>query len=426
MNRQRRRLLQALAATGLLGRLPQVQATCACSEAGRVVIVGGGFAGATCAKYLRYLNPQIEVILIEPKQDYYTCPFSNLVLAGMRALPSLRQSYTALSKNYGIQVIHASVTAIEADVRLIQVNNEAWLAYDRLVVAPGISMLWNAPEGYDESAAEHMPHAWAAGAQTRLLSDQLQAMPENGVVAISVPPRPFRCPPGPYERACLIAHYLKQHKPRAKLLLLDANETFSKQDVFEEAWSVLYPGMIERIGVSGYGGVTRVDARSNTLFTETDRYKVNVANVIPSQQAGQIAVQSGLVDESGWCPIDPSTFKSILAPDIHVLGDACIADPIPKSATAANSQAKFAALVIAAELAGETPPLPSLHNTCYSIAAPEYAFSVTGMYSAESGVIKANARAAAVSPLAAGNDLRKAEYRYAQSWYDSIMRDSFG
>lgn len=426
MDKRRRQILKAMAAAGMSVAASPLLADCKCLGGGRVVIVGGGFGGATCAKYLRRLNPKIEVLLVEPNKQYATCPFSNLVLGGMESMDDLVYGYETLESEHGVRVIHDSAIGIDTDIQVIKLANGSWLTYDRAVFSPGISFIWNAPAGYTEEVAEHMPHAWKAGRQTEILRDQLRAMPDGGVVGISVPPKPFRCPPGPYERACMIAHYLKRHKPRSKILILDGNETFSKQDVFEEAWATLYPGMIERIGVSGYGGVTRVDPVTNTLYTETGSHRVDVANVIPSQQAGRIALDIGLANNEGWCPIRPETFESALVPKVHVIGDASVAYPIPKSASAANSEAKLCALAITALLADETPPPASFHNTCYSIAAPDYGFSVNGIYDVRDGKINAIDKAGGVSPLAAPRTVRAKEAEYAHGWYASITAEAFG
>ncbi len=426
MDRRRRQVLKGLAATGLGLAASPLLAECKCLGGGRVVIVGGGFGGATCAKYLRRLNPKIEVLLVEPDRRYATCPFSNLVLGGLESLDKLVFDYGALERDHGVRVIHDSAVGIDTDVQVVKLAGGAWLTYDRAVFSPGISFIWNAPEGYTADTAERMPHAWKAGRQTELLRDQLRAMPDGGVVGLSVPPKPFRCPPGPYERASLMAHYLKQHKPRSKILILDGNEGFSKRDLFEEAWAKFYPGMIERIGVSGYGGVTRVDAASHTLFTETDQHRVDVANVIPSQQAGRIAQDIGLANNDGWCDVDPATFESTEVDKVHVIGDASVAYPIPKSASAANSQAKLCALAIVALLADERPPAPSFHNTCYSIAAPDYGFSVNGMYEVRDNHIHPIDRAGGVSPLAASAEVRKREADYARGWYASVTQEAFG
>lgn len=392
----------------------------------RIVIIGGGFAGATCARYLRRLDPSLQITLLEPNPNYIACPFSNLVLANLASMDILKRDYRALEQRYGVQVVHDRAEDIDAVRRRIRLKGGMQLEYDRLVVAPGIRMLPDSPAGYDAAAMRRMPHAWEAGEQTRILRDQLAAMPDGGTFAIAVPPKLFRCPPGPYERASLIAWYLKQRKPRSKVLILDGNEKFSKQDLFEEAWALLYPGLIERVPFSGYGAVVRVDAGRNALYTEAAEYRVAVANVIPSQSAGEIAIAAGLADATGWCPVDPHTLESTLVSGVHVLGDASIAGPIPKSASAANSQAKICALAIAALLYGETPPPALYHNTCYSLVAPDYAISISGIYRAQRGEIVAVEGAGGLSPLEAPPKVRVRESEYARGWFASILADSFG
>ena len=253
------------------------------------------------------------------------------------------------------------------------------------MLAPGIDIRWGALPGYDEAAVAHMPHAWRAGEQTALLRRQLEAMPDGGLVVISAPANPFRCPPGPYERASLIAHYLKTRKPRSKLIVLDAKDTFSKQRLFQAAWAELYPGVLEWVPLSKGGNVTSVDAATRTLITEFGRHQAAVANVIPPQKAGRIADAAGVADRSGWCPIDPVTFESKLQAGIHVIGDAAIAGAMPKSAFAANAQAKTCAQAVARLIAGGAPAVPKLINTCYSLVAPDYAISIAGVYQPRAG-----------------------------------------
>jgi sulfide dehydrogenase [flavocytochrome c] flavoprotein subunit len=393
---------------------------------GRVVIVGGGFAGATCAKYLRRLAPNVEVTLVEAKSTYVSCPFSNAVLGGFRSLDSLKLGYERLRERHGVKFIQGTVTAIDSTARKVRVEGKTQLSYDRLVVAPGVDFQWGNPEGYGQTESQMMPHAWKAGPQTETLRDQLEVMADGGVVAISVPPSPFRCPPGPYERASLIAHYLKQHKPRSKILILDANDKFSKQGLFQEAWKELYPGLIEWVPVSEGGRVVRVGPKAMTLHTETEEHRVAVANIIPAQKAGRIAQESGLVDETGWCPVDPKTFESTKVKYVHVLGDACLAGAMPKSASGANSHAKVCALAIAAYLRGAAPGNPSYHNTCYSLVAPDYGISISGIYRLEEDGIVAVEGAGGVSPTGASAGFRAREAELAEGWYDSIVADSFG
>jgi NADPH-dependent 2,4-dienoyl-CoA reductase/sulfur reductase-like enzyme len=269
-----------------------------------------------------------------------------------------------------------------------------------------------------------MPHAWKAGEQTILLRRQLEAMNDGGTVVLAVPAAPLRCPPAPYERASLIAHYLKTHKPRSKVLILDAKDGFSQQRLFEQAWQELYPGMIERIALSQGGRVTSVDPATNTIITDFGNYTAQVANVIPPQKAGRIAGIAGAVDNTGWCPIDPVTFASTLVPNIHVIGDACIAGGIPKSASAANAQAKACAAAVASLISGAAPPTPKLFGACYNTVAPGYAFSQSGTYQPREGIF-AEVEGGS-SPVDAPREVRTREAEQAQSWYKTITVEAFG
>jgi sulfide dehydrogenase [flavocytochrome c] flavoprotein chain len=293
------------------------------------------------------------------------------------------------------------------------------------VLAPGIDIRWSALPGYDEAAAEKMPHAWKAGAQTLLLRRQLESMEDGGTVIMAAPANPFRCPPGPYERASLIAHYLKTRKPRSKLLVLDAKDQFSKQSLFQNAWKELYPNHLEWVGLSQGGKVTSVEPAEMTLVTEFGKHRAAVANVIPPQRAGGIAEAAGVADRTGWCPIDPVTFESKLAPNIHLLGDAIIAGGMPKSAFSANAQAKVCASAIARLLAGQPPDEPRLINTCYSIVAPNYGISVVDVYRPVNGVLTA-IPGGGVSPADAPHSFRAQEALFADGWFNTITSEVFG
>src|SRR3954449_9348529 len=353
--------------------------------AGRVVVIGGGFGGAGCARALRRLNPALQITLIEPKTFYFACPFSNEAIVGLREFEAQQFRYDRIAAE-GVTVAGQTAVKVDAGARTVGLADGTSLGYDRLVLSPGIGLRFDALPGYDEAAATKMPHAWIAGEQTLLLRRQLEAMDDGGLVVLAVPAAPLRCPPAPYERASLIAHYLKLHKPRSKVLILDAKDGFSQQRLFEQAWQELYPGMIERIALSQGGRVTSVDPATGTIVTDFGNYTADVANVIPPQKAGRIAEMAHAADATGWCPIDPVSFESKLAPDIHVIGDACIAGAIPKSASAAHAQAGACAAAIVNLMGGKQPAFPTLTGACFNTVAPGYAFSLTGVYSPKDGL----------------------------------------
>ena len=391
----------------------------------RVVVVGGGFAGASCARAVKKVDPGIAVTLVEQSPVFTACPFSNVVIAGLRPIEAQRFGYDKIPAA-GVVLAPVQATAVDADARTVALANGSSLPYDRLVLAPGIDIRWDALPGYSEAAAEVMPHAWKAGEQTLLLRRQLEAMEDGGLVVIAAPANPFRCPPGPYERASLIAHYLKANKPRSKLIVLDAKDAFSKQRLFQNAWKELYPGLLEWVSLSNGGKVNSVDAASKTLTTDFAQHKASVANVIPPHKAGRIAELAGAADRSGWCPIDPVTFESRLKPNIHVIGDAAIAGAMPKSAFAANSQAKACAAAVAKLARGEKPSEPKLINTCYSLAAPDYGFSVAGVYRPVNGQLADVEGAGGTSPLDAPRSAREQEATFAAGWFATITREAFG
>jgi sulfide dehydrogenase [flavocytochrome c] flavoprotein subunit len=393
-------------------------------SAARIVVIGGGFGGASCARALRRIDPKLQVTLIEPNRIFTACPFSNEVIAGLRELDAQQFGYDRISAE-GVTVIAQAAAKIDAQKRMIYLADGQSLGYERLVLAPGIDIRFEALPGYDEAAATKMPHAWKAGEQTELLRKQLEAMDDGGLVALAVPAAPLRCPPAPYERASLIAHYLKARKPRSKVLILDAKDSFPQQRLFENAWKELYPGMIERISLSQGGRVTSVDPASNTMITDFGDHTAQVANVIPPQKAGRIADIAGAVDNTGWCPIDPVSFASKLVPDIHVIGDACLGGGIPKSASAANAQGKACAEAVASLISGKAPAIPTLVGACYNTVAPGYAFSLTGVYQPK-GDIFAEIEGGGTSPVDAPRDVRRREADEARSWYKTITVEAFG
>ncbi|MET4606348.1 sulfide dehydrogenase [flavocytochrome c] flavoprotein subunit [Bradyrhizobium sp. JR4.1] len=393
-------------------------------SAGRVVVVGGGFGGAACARALKRAQANLQVILIEPSPVFTSCPFSNEVIAGLREIDAQQFGYDRLAAE-GVTVISQAVTTIEPQLRSVMTADGVALPYDRLVLSPGIDFHFEALPGYDDAASEKMPHAWKAGAQTLLLRRQLEAMPDGGTVAIAIPANPSRCPPAPYERASLIAHYLKTKKPRSKVLILDAKDSFSQQRLFERAWKELYGDMIERISLSQGGRVTSIDPATKTIVTEFGNYTPDVANVVPPQRAGRIAEIAGAADATGWCPIDPVTFESKLVQNIHVVGDACLGGGIPKSASAASAQGKACAAAIVNLLAGRAPETPRLTGVCYNIVAPGYGFSLAGNYQPK-GDIFAEVEGGATSPVDAPRELRAREATDAERWFQTITADTFG
>jgi NADPH-dependent 2,4-dienoyl-CoA reductase/sulfur reductase-like enzyme len=372
---------------------------------------------------LKRLDSGIEVTLIEANRTFVSCPFSNEVIAGLRKFEAQQFGYDRIAAD-GIAVAAIAATKIDPQARTIGLADGTSLSYDRLVLAPGIDMRFDALPGYDEAASLKMPHAWKAGEQTVLLKRQLEAMKDGGVVVVAVPAAPLRCPPAPYERASLIAHYLKTNKPRSKVLVLDAKDGYSQQRLFEAAWKELYPVMIERIALSQGGRVTSVDPSSNAIVTEFGNYTADVANIIPPQKAGRIAEIAGAADNTGWCPIDPVSFASKLVPNVHVIGDACIAGGIPKSAGAAAAQGKACAAAIVNLLAGRPPEPPRLTGACYNTVAPAYAFSLSGVYQPK-GDQFAEVEVK-TGPVEASREIRAQEAESALSWFRTITGETFG
>lgn len=394
-------------------------------SAPRVVVIGGGFGGASCARALKLIDPKLHVTLVEHSKTFTACPFSNNVIAGLRGIEEQQFGYEKIAAA-GITVAAQAATAVDATARTIRLADGTSLAYDRLVLSPGVDLRFDALQGYDEAAAARMPHAWKAGEQTVLLRKQLEAMEDGGLVVIAAPANPYRCPPGPYERACLIAYYLKTKKPRSKLLILDAKDTFSKQRLFQNAWKELYPDMVEWVSLSQGGKVNDVDPATNTLITDFGNHTAKVANVIPPQRAGRIAMIAGAADNTGWCAIDPVTFESRSIPNVHVIGDACLAGSMPKSAFSANAQAKACARAVTTLLSGGSPVAPKLINTCYSLAAPDYGISVAGVYQPKNGLLADVEGAGGVSPADTPRDFRAREANYAQTWFTTITAEVFG
>lgn len=391
----------------------------------RVVVVGGGSGGAIVAKYLRLADPSIEVVLIEAEKSYIACPLSNLVLAGLRTLDENTITLGHMAAKHNIKLVYDTVTAVDAAAKKVVCSAGA-IAYDKLVLSPGIDFRFEEVEGYDVAKTpELMPHAWKAGPQTLLLKRQLQDMKDGGVVVMTIPQAPFRCPPGPYERISMIANYLKQNKPKSKIIVWDANETIvAKAPLFKRGWAKHY-GYDEKdnakglIAYNGNSKLTKIDAKAMAVDNGIESLKGDVVNVIPPQRAGLIAQLAGVVGpDKKWCPVDQVSFESTQVKDIYVVGDSCIAGALPKSAYSANSEAKVCALNIVQAMNGKELIAPSHVNVCYSYITDKEAVTVSGIYIEKEGKTIAVPNSGGLSP-----DLNEAEGVYARSWMKNILSE---
>ena len=391
----------------------------------RVVVIGGGAAGATLAKYAaRDSKGALEVTLVQENPLYTTCFYSNLYLGGMRSFDSITHGYTKLSEAYGVKLVFDRAVGVDTAAKTVALRDGGKLAYDALAVAPGIDVIYDSIEGYSEAASLVMPHSWQAGQQTQILRKQLEALEDGGLFVMAAPPNPYRCPPGPYERVSLVAHYFKQAKPKSKILILDAKNKHSKQALFQEAWETYYQGMIEWVPEEFGGKVEAVDAGTMTLIAGGEKHKAGVANVIPAQRAGEIARLAGLADDSGWCPVVPESMASRKVPGVYVVGDACIPGDMPKSAFSANSQAKVAAMAIRHELTGSKKFPPKFRNTCWSTVAAEDAVKVGANYQAtEEKIAKTDGF---ISEVGEDTEIRQQTKMEADGWYAGITNDIFG
>jgi NADPH-dependent 2,4-dienoyl-CoA reductase/sulfur reductase-like enzyme len=424
---QRRQLIKAgLAGSGLIA-LAGCATTGSMPASAKVVVIGGGYGGATAAKYVRLLSDyRIDVVLIEPQPSLVSCPISNLVVGGVKSLADLTNSYDALSARHGVRIVRDMASKIDATARTVTLASGATIRYDKLVLSPGIELMFDGVQGLREAQASgQILQAWKAGPETVALRKQLEAMPDGGVFAIAIPEAPFRCPPGPYERASMVAAYFKREKPKSKVLILDGNQdVVSKPGLFKKAWAELYPGMVE---YRPQHKAVAVDARTSTVkFDVQDDVKANVLNVLPPMRAGAIAVQTGLANANArWCHVDYQTFESTAAQHIHVLGDSIQVAPLmPKSAHMANSHGKVAAAAIVAQLSGlDINPRPMLTNTCYSFVDEKNVIHVASVheYVAAEKTFKTVAGSGGVS--AARNT---AEAGFAMAWAQNIWADTLG
>jgi NADH dehydrogenase FAD-containing subunit len=422
----RRTLLKGAGAASLGLAAQGVFAPAIAQGKARVVVVGGGPGGATCARYVaKDAGEKIAVTLVEPQKQFTTCFHSNLYVGGFKKWEEITHSYDALRSKHGVNLVHDMAVAVNRETKTVRLRDGTTLPYDRLVLSPGIEIKYDSVPGYSQAAAEIMPHAWKAGPQTQALVKQLDAVPDGGVIVMIAPPNPYRCPPGPYERISMFAHVLKAkgHK-NTRIVIIDPKKNFSKQALFMEGWEKHYPGMIEWLEPDMHGGVKSVDAKTMTIATGMETYKVAMANIIPAQTAGRIALDAGLANDTGFCPIRPETMKSAMDENIYVLGDASIAGDMPKSGFSANSQAKVAAMMIRGELAGARTFPARYANTCWSLIETDDTVKVGGSYAAKDGKIAATETF--VSKTGEDAALRRQTSEENMGWYAGIVADIFG
>ncbi|NVK30841.1 MAG: FAD-dependent oxidoreductase [Gammaproteobacteria bacterium] len=391
----------------------------------KVVVIGGGAGGATAARYIaKDSKGAIDVTLIEPTRSYYTCFFSNLYLGGFRTINSIGHSYGKLASDYGINVVHDYAIGVDRDTKTVSLANGAKMQYDKLILSPGIDFVDGAVPGWSVEQQNKMPHAYKAGSQTELLKSQIMGMREGGTFALIAPPNPYRCPPGPYERISMVAHQLKQSNPTAKILVVDPKPKFSKQGLFEEAWTKYYGDMITRIGPD-FGG-DKVSVNPDTMEVDIDGQveKVDVCNVIPAMQAGKIAAAAGVTNDAGWAPVNADDMSSKADPDVYVLGDASHQGDMPKSGFSANSQAKVCANAVRHALTGSKRFPAKFSNTCWSLVATDDGIKVGASY--EATAEKIAQISGFVSQTGEDAALRKKTYEESIGWYDGITSDMFG
>lgn len=417
---------QAFRMSGAILGAPLLASSARAQDRAKVVVIGGGFGGASAARALRRVAPDIGVTLLVDNEVFTTCPFSNMVIGGLRELTEIQFSYDALRAD-GIDVRVDPATGIDAEAKTISTRSGESLGYDRAIVSPGIDFRYDALPDVDPSVAAVLPHAWKAGEQTILLRDQIRAMPQGGTVLIAPPDNPFRCPPGPYERASLIAHYLSVHNPSAKILIVDGKDKFSKQSLFMAGWEALYPGMITFVPFSEHAGIKAIDAQGRRLETFFGSFDADVINLIPPHSAANIAIDSGLAGAGNWCDINGLTFESAIAPDVHVIGDAAIVGDMPKSGFSASTQGKACAHAVAALLAERDPERALLMNTCYSLVGPDYGISVAGVYQSALDGDRLSSLPGTGGTSEAGDlpALRQDEAAFARGWYANLTQELF-
>ena len=393
----------------------------------RVVVVGGGAGGATAARYLsKDSDGQLDVTLIEDSDTYTTCFYSNLYLGDYRTFESITHSYDKLASDYGITMQQGRAVDVDRQAQEVVMDDGSRVAYDRLLISPGIDIKYDSVPGYSEADSEIAPHAWQGGTQTELLKQKLDALENGQDIVMVAPPNPYRCPPGPYERASLMAHMLKTKGfDDSRIYIIDPKPKFSKQGLFSEGWARYYPEMIEWFAPEVHGGILAVDAKAGTVETDLDTFEGALLNIIPAQQAGAVAITAGLADDSGFCPVEADSMRSTVDENIFVVGDASIAGAMPKSAFSANSQAKVAAMTIRGDLLSSRLFPAKYSNTCWSLIATDDGVKVGASYEpGDDGTITSTS--SFVSQNGEDDALRKQTYEESVSWYSSIVSDMFG
>jgi len=389
----------------------------------KIVIVGGGFGGAATARTVMALMPSADVTLLTDQKQFWLCPGSNAVIAGLQPIEHIQVGFEGLKKR-GINIVYDTAIGIDDNKREVRTQSGGIIPYDKLVLSPGVALDYSSIEGMTEADSQVIPHAWKAGPQSLILKQQLEAMPDDGLFIMSMPVAPYRCPPAPAERACLIAHYLKTHKPGARVLILDSKDEFPFQDLFTEAWEELYGDILEYRSIADDGLVRGIDLDSRTVLTDFDEIHGDVINIIPPQTAGRIAIEAGAADETGWCPVDVTTFASTLLKDVHVIGDAALVNALPKAGSTAASQGRVAAAALVADLVGEQPPTPNWIANCYSLAGPDYGIRLGATYILEDDYVVRNTTDFSV--LDASENDKLADARYADVWLEQIKQELWG
>jgi len=449
LNLSRRHWLASSAGLVSAAALPVWAQAPAKTGPAHIVIIGGGVGGATAAKYLKLFDPSIKVTVIEKNRTYIKPYGSSEVLNQHASMDDLNVSYDVLRNKYGVNFVFDTVTGFDPVARTVSTAGKQKLSYDRLIVSPGIRLMYSAYAGYSEQVANTaVPSGWIPGAQTALLAKQLQGMRQGGTFVLAAPPNPYRCPPGPYERPALMTEWLTKHNPTAKVIIVDPKDSFVTDETMMLGWNRLYnfnlpedyvKKMQDKVEIKQHTGTSmltwvrgkdggrtlKIDAKKMTIETEAEVIKADVINVIPPMKAGQIAMTLGLTDASGWCPVDRRTFASTLQPHVHVIGDASIADAMPKSGFSANSQAKVLAYGMVEELAGRSAPEPLWENTCYALAGKDYGLFVADVFKIIDGKIGRVNTAARYLPLNATPAQIKLGARYQQAWLRTFTQDCF-